>query len=127
MVARKRVNQVSSILQRELVQAIRRSVADPRLLTLMISEVIVSPDMRHAKVYYTFWDKDVSEKEVTISLKQASPYFRTVLAKNTALRFVPQLHFHYDQSIEHGLYIDRLLSVSPVVDAPQAPCDDSQV
>lgn len=110
MATRKRTNQVSSILQRELVNVLRRYIADPRLVSLTISEVVVSPDMRHAKIYYTYLDDSLSQKEVAEALSQAVPYFRSLLAKNTALRFMPQLHFHYDNSIAHGAYMNALLS-----------------
>jgi len=115
MATRKRTNQVSSILQRELVNVLRRSIADPRLVSLTISEVVVSPDMRHAKVYYTYLDDSLSQKEVAEAVNQAIPYFRSLLAKNTALRFMPKLHFHYDNSIAHGAFMNALLSDEAVL------------
>lgn len=104
----KRTERVAEMLQRKLSQIIHLEIKDPRLPSFItISGVKVTGDLGHAKVYFTVLngDKELSE---TI-LNTAASYLRTALARTSKLRTVPQLHFIYDESIEYGRNLSKLI------------------
>lgn len=104
----KRTDRIAELIQRELAQVIQQEVKDPRLPAFItISGVQVSKDLSHAKVYFTVFKSD--PVETAVILNTTASYLRTVLAKSLRLRTVPQLHFVYDESIEYGNRLSRLI------------------
>ncbi|KTD22691.1 ribosome-binding factor A [Legionella lansingensis] len=104
----KRTDRVAEMMQRKLSQIIQQEIKDPRLPAFVtISGVKVSADLGHAKVYFTVLSGDI---DLTASiLNAAASYLRTALARTVKLRTVPQLHFVYDESIEYGKRLSRLI------------------
>ena len=104
----KRSDRVAEMLQRKLSQIIQQEIKDPRMPTFVtISLVKVTADLAHAKVYFTVFNNDVGET-ATI-LNSAASFLRTALARTAKLRIVPQLHFIYDESIEYGRKLSKLI------------------
>lgn len=104
----KRTDRIAEMIQRKLAQIIPQEVKDPRLSGLItISAVKVASDLGHAKVYFTVLNEN---KDIAASiLNGAASYLRTALARSITLRTVPQLHFIYDESIEYGERLSRLI------------------
>ena len=104
----KRSDRVAEMIQRELSELIQLHVKDPRLPAFItVSAVHVSKDMSHAKVFITLLQGD---KEVAVKvLNHAAPFLRSSLGKLMKLRIVPQLHFVYDESIEYGIRLGKLI------------------
>ncbi len=104
----KRTDRVAEMIQRKLAQIIPQEVKDPRLKGIItISAVKVAADLGHAKVYFTVFNDDRT-LAATI-LNAAAGYLRSALARSITLRTVPQLHFVYDESIEYGERLSRLI------------------
>lgn len=104
----KRTDRVAEMLQRKLSQIIQQEIKDPRLPNFVtISGVKVSGDLSHAKVYFTVLGDD--NKQAAVILNTAASYLRTALARTIKLRTVPQLHFVYDESIEYGRRLSKLI------------------
>lgn len=104
----KRTDRIAEMMQRKLAQIIQQEIKDPRLPSLItISAVTVTRDLGHAKVYFTVFSDNPAE--TTAILNTAASYLRTTLAKTVKLRTVPQLHFIYDESIEYGKRLSRLI------------------
>lgn len=104
----KRTDRVAEMIQRKLSQIIPKEVKDPRLTGFVtISAVKVAADLGHAKVYFTVLNDD--REMVTSILNAAASYLRGALARSITLRTVPQLHFVYDESIEYGQRLSRLI------------------
>ncbi|MFI4918691.1 MAG: 30S ribosome-binding factor RbfA [Legionellales bacterium] len=118
----KRTDRIAEMIQRKLAQIIPQEVKDPRLAGLVtISAVKVAADLGHAKVYFTVLNE---EKAVAVTiLNAAASYLRSALARSITLRTVPQLHFIYDESIEYGERLSRL--IDKVVSA-ESDKDDSE-
>ncbi|MBA2649420.1 MAG: 30S ribosome-binding factor RbfA [Legionella sp.] len=118
----KRTDRIAEMIQRKLAQIIPLEVRDPRLTGLVtISAVKVTADLSHAKVYFTVFNDD---KVAALSvLNSSAGYLRSTLARSVTLRTVPQLHFIYDESIEYGQRLSRL--IDKVNDESSA--DDDQV
>jgi len=104
----KRTDRIAEMMQRRLAEIIQQEIKDPHLPKLItISAVKVARDLSHAKVYFTVFNDDPAAT-ATI-LNSAASYLRTILAKSVKLRTVPQLHFIYDESIEYGKRLSRLI------------------
>ncbi|MCO7515485.1 30S ribosome-binding factor RbfA [Pseudomonas guariconensis] len=106
-----RTQRIGDQMQRELAELIRREVKDPRVGLVTITAVDVSRDLGHAKVFITVMGADGSDA-VGQSLKalgSAASFLRLQLGKVMKLRSVPQLHFHFDESISRGAHLSALI------------------
>lgn len=116
----KRTDRIAEMIQRKLAQIIPLEVKDPRLTGMVtISAVKVAADLSHAKVYFTVLNEDTTT--VASILNAAASYLRSALARTITLRTVPQLHFIYDESIEYGERLSRLIDKVN----PSKPDDES--
>jgi ribosome-binding factor A len=73
-----------------------------------VSDVEVTRDMAHAKVFVTALQPERA-REAIKALKALAPELRHQLAQAVKMRHVPELHFHYDESLDRGERIDQLL------------------
>ena len=106
-----RAQRVGDQIQRELAVMIPREVKDPRLGFVTLTGVDVSRDLGHAKVYITLMnteDSEVIEDNLEV-LREAAGYLRMLLGKEIRIRSIPQLHFHYDDSVSRGAYMSSLI------------------
>ena len=104
----KRVDRIAEMMQRKLAYIIQQEIKSPGLPNFItLSAVKVARDLGHAKVYFTVFNS--SPEETTEMLNASAGHFRTLLSKMMTLRSVPQLHFIYDESIEYGKRLSRLI------------------
>ncbi len=107
--ASNRIGRINEEIQRELA-ALFRTVKDPRVHGLVsITHVDTTPDLRYAKVYVSVLDKS-DVKEVVKGLKSAGGYLRRELGRALSLRYIPELVFQADDSIDKGTHILKLLN-----------------
>jgi ribosome-binding factor A len=105
-----RIERVNSLIRQELSELLQLQVKDPRLEGFIaITEVDTSGDMKHAKVFVSQYGADVDRKKVLSGLHSASGFFRSELSKSLKMRYVPELHFQWDDSIAHGDEMSRLI------------------
>ena len=95
-------------IQRELSGLLARELRDPRVGMITITSVDVSPDISHAKVFFTLLEKEKLEDTVH-GLRRAAGFLRTQLAKRIKLYTTPELRFEYDESVERGDRLSRLI------------------
>ena len=95
-------------IQRELSGPLARELRDPRVGMITITSVDVSPDISHAKVFFTLLEKEKLEDTVH-GLRRAAGFLRTQLAKRIKLYTTPELRFEYDESVERGDRLSRLI------------------
>lgn len=107
----KRTDRVGDQLQKELAVLIQREVKDPRLGMVTVSGVTVSRDLGYADVYVTLLGEDSPErvKENLKVLRQAGGFLRSQIARRIKLRHVPELRFHYDESVVRGQRLSSLI------------------
>ena len=88
-----------------------RELKDPRIQSsvVTVTDVECAKDLKNATVYFSFFSKKHTEKEIKTALKGAAGYLRTYLASKLNLRETPLLSFSYDNSIERGNRISELL------------------
>src|SRR5688572_663138 len=114
-----RTDRVSAQLRRELGTLVREAVREHGLPSVSVSDVEVSRDLAHAKVFVTALQAERS-KEAVKALKELSRELRYQLGRAMKLRHVPELHFHYDDSVDRGERIGILLRDLPPLEAEQA-------
>jgi ribosome-binding factor A len=105
-----RTRKIGELLQRELAGLIPREVDDPRAAGVTITAVDVAPDLSHAKVYVTHLAGAVQAGKAVVALNHAAGFLRHALVKRVVLRHIPELRFLYDESVERGDSIERLLA-----------------
>jgi len=103
-----RPQRLGDLIQRELSELIRLELRDPRVGMLTITSVDVSPDMSHAKVFFTMFEKDKLE-DTLHGLKRSAGFLRSQLAKRITMYTTPEIRFEYDESVERGDRISRLI------------------
>jgi len=106
--AGRRLPRLNEQLKREITDILRREVRDPRIGGVVVTEARVSRDLSHARVYVTF-PQGADADEGLRGLAAAAPFIRGVLGRRLHVRQIPELHFHIDTAIEHGMRIERLL------------------
>ena len=104
-----RAQRVGEQIQRELAQMLRDEVKDPRVGRVTITAVEVSPDLSHAKVFVTDLAGRERAEESVHALARTAGFLRSELAQRMNLYSVPQLHFAYDDSIESGIRLSKLI------------------
>jgi len=107
----RRNERTSKLIQREISGLLEREVNDPRLSKLIsVTEVALSPDMKYAKIFVsTLGDEMDNKEEMLAGFNNASGFLRKELASHLKLRYTPQLSFHYDDSIERGARLLKLM------------------
>lgn len=104
-----RSERVADQIQRELAQLIQRDMQDPRLNLLSVSAVEVTRDLAYATVFVTSLTDKHSHKEILKVLDKANGFLRRELGKAMRLRIVPELKFKYDESLEKGMSMAKLI------------------
>ncbi len=111
----KRTDRIAETMLRTLAQIIQQEVTNPNFGLVTLSAAKVSRDLSHAKIYFTVLSDEPQQAEVI--LNDAASFLRSILAKAMKLRTTPQLHFVYDESIEYGKRLSRLIDeVNPTND-----------
>jgi ribosome-binding factor A len=104
-----RAQRVGDLLRKEISEIIRLRMKDPRLGFVTVTSVEASQDLRHARVYVA---SPGSHEELASSVELlcgASGFIRGELFKRVTLRFIPELAFKADSSIEHSVRIGQIL------------------
>lgn len=88
---------------------LRSEVRDPRVGLATITAVETSPELDHARVYFTTLGGEEAREEVRQGLNSAAAFMRTQLGRRLHIRRVPELHFEYDRVLEEATRIEQLL------------------
>lgn len=105
-----RIERLDSLIRQEISQLLQRQVKDPRLGSFVtVTEVSVTPDLRYAKVFVSCIGSEEVKQDTLSGLTAASGFLRKQLAKRLRLRRIPELSFHWDDSIERGAHLLQLI------------------
>ena len=113
-----RPQRLGDLIQRELAGLIRLELRDPRVGMLTLTAVDVSPDMSHAKVFFTLLQKE-NLPETLEGLKRSAGFLRSQLARRVSMYTIPELRFQYDETIERADHLSRLIDAANA--KPAAP------
>lgn len=122
----KRAERVAGTLRRELAQLIQNEVKDPEVGFVGLSDVEVTRDLAHAKVFVTVFEPDKAAGSLK-ALNKAAGYLRRRLGQEMRIRSVPELHFEHDASVETGQRMDSLIEAAIAADrqAAEDPVESS--
>ena len=104
-----RSSRVAEQVRRELAELIQLEVKDPRVGLVTLTDVEISPDYAHAKVFFTSLKGESGVSEVRAGLRAASGFLRRELGRRIRIHTLPELHFAYDRSVEQGDRLSRLI------------------
>lgn len=105
-----RIERVNSLIRQELSHLLQSQVKDPRLGSfIVVTEVDTSSDLKRARVFVSHMGIKAEKQETLDVLATASGFLRRELGKNLKLRYIPELHFQWDDSIERGDYLSQLI------------------
>ncbi|MEW6326542.1 MAG: 30S ribosome-binding factor RbfA [Thermodesulfobacteriota bacterium] len=105
----KRADRLGEFIQTEVSDIILRKIKDPRIRLVTITGVDVSDDLRMARVYFSVMGDEKQCQKAMDGLKSATGFIKKSLGPRLDLRYVPDIEFHYDRSLEYGERIDKLL------------------
>ena len=115
---------VADQIQRDLAEIIAYELKDPRVGMITISEVQLTPDYAHAKVFFTMLKDDKESVKNTVEgLSAAAGYIRNVLGKRLHIHTLPQLHFVHDTSTSRGMEMSLLIDQANATRAADAEPD----
>jgi ribosome-binding factor A len=112
MATSRRVERISSLIKREVSQMLVSGIKDDRVGAGMVSitDVDVSGDLQHAKIFVSIYGTDAARAETMEGLLSAAKYVRSELGHRMKLRRTPDIYFQEDRSIERGTNMLTLLN-----------------
>ncbi|MDE2857440.1 MAG: 30S ribosome-binding factor RbfA [Chloroflexota bacterium] len=101
---------MSDRIQQILSQLLVREIADPRLQGITVTEVKLDPELMVAKIYVSAMGDESRQDSVMAGLRRANGFLRREVGKVIRLRNTPELHFHWDHTLEHASRINQLIA-----------------
>lgn len=107
-----RIERVAKELQHEIAKILQGEIKDPRLGFVTVTQVDLSKDLRHAKVFFSCLGSEEERRLSQEALDHSAAYVRSLVKKRFRLKIIPQLTFCFDlgieRSIDMGKRLDRL-------------------
>ena len=117
-----RPDRIGDQLRMELSDLLAREVHDPGIGFVTLTSVHVSPDLSHARVYFTTLGQGQARRQTERALERAAPFLRRQIGRRLRLRRVPEIHFVFDESIGAQDRVEQLLrEIHEQEDAEKAP------
>jgi ribosome-binding factor A len=120
-----RKDRVNEQIRRELAELIRTELKDPRVGMVSLTDVEVTPDYAHAKVFFTTLAGDEALAEVVVGLSKAAGFLRRELGRRIRIHTIPELHFVHDQSLQRGSSLSQLIDQAVSSHADDAEGDEA--
>ena len=121
-----RSDRVAGQLRRDLARLIQMEIKDPEVGFVSLSDVEVTRDLAHAKVFITVFEPDKAVTSLR-ALQRAAAFLRRRLGQELRMRQVPELHFVHDDSVERGSHIDSLIERALESDRASDGDDEDEV
>jgi ribosome-binding factor A len=108
MLPYKRSQRVSDLIREEIADIIMYRLKDPRIGFITVTGVDITADLKFAKVFVSIFKEEERDQTLEI-LNSAKKFMRSILSKRLKMKFIPNIEFKLDTSIEYGYKIDKLL------------------
>ena len=112
MIPFERSDRISGLIQKVLSEILQKDIRDPRLKTATITGVDVSRDLKLARIYFTISTGKHKRDAAVKGFDSARGYIKRTLAHELGLKYMPDIKFFYDDSLEYGSHIDRLIKLA---------------
>lgn len=103
-----RIDRVDELLKEEIA-GVLRDAKDPRVGFVTVMDVKTTPDLRHARVYVSVLGEEEEKQETMEVLRKASGWVRVRVGEEVTLKFLPELHFELDRTLERAARLDELI------------------
>ncbi|MEE8359721.1 MAG: 30S ribosome-binding factor RbfA [Candidatus Omnitrophota bacterium] len=104
-----RPERVQEALRREVSMIVQKEIKDPRLGFITITKVEVTKDLKNAFVYYSVLGEEKVANNTRHALKSAVGYIRKLIGERMKMKYVPEITFRQDMSIEHAKRVYEIL------------------
>lgn len=106
--ANKRTDRVAEAYQHGLSELLCYKIRDPRLAGVSVTNVVFTPDLSLAKIYFRVPEGKARESQVIEGFEKSKGFLKRELAQKINIRYVPDLKFYYDEHVEMRSRIDEL-------------------
>lgn len=121
-----RKDRVAEQIRREVAELIRTELKDPRVGMISITDVEVTADYAHAKVFFSSLAGSENLPAIMTGLQKASGFLRRELGKRISIHMTPQLHFVFDQSLERGADLTKLIQEAVAISDKTEPSSETE-
>lgn len=108
----RRVERVAEALQEAVAELVQRELKDPRVGMVTITRVSISPDLRHARVFFSSLGDAAQRQKSLEGLRSAAGFIRSQIARRLQLRVAPEIRFEIDDNIEYAVEILHRISAN---------------
>ena len=109
MANKRRTFQIAEKIREIIAMQLMRT-ADPRFTLVTITSVVISPDLRYAKIYWVVTGDEERRQVVKEAFESASGMFRRAIGSELKVRFVPEIRFFYDDTLDTAEEVERLFA-----------------
>jgi ribosome-binding factor A len=104
-----RMRRVNEVIRQVLGDVIATDLKDPRVGFVTVTDVDTSPDLRTARVYFSVLGSESDREKALAGLRSSHGFLQGRIASELRMKRTPTLTFHYDESVDRGIRISRLL------------------
>jgi len=104
-----RMRRVNEVIRQVLGEVIATDLKDPRIGFVTVTDVDTSPDLRTARVYVSVLGGEAEREKTLVGLRSSHGFLQGRIAAELRMKRTPTLTFHYDESVDRGVRISRLL------------------
>jgi ribosome-binding factor A len=109
-VSENRIRRVAEQMKKDISIIIASEIKDPRVAGLTsITDVELSKDLRYASIYVSIFGSEAEKEETLQTLIRASGFIRSEIGRRIRLRYIPEINFYMDNSLEYGAHIERVI------------------
>jgi ribosome-binding factor A len=118
-----RPERVGHHLQKSMMDILKKEIKDPRLEMVTITRVKLTKDLKLAKIYFSMTGSLKSLKDVENAFQSAHGFLKKTLSRELNLRYMPELRFYYDDSLDYASKINELFKSIETDDGKNSPAD----
>ncbi len=102
-----RIDRVRVQLKRELSIILQEDLKDPRIGLITITRIDLTGDLRHARIYFSILGDEKEKISSIEGIESAAGYIRKLIGERLKLKYVPELSFKLDRSIEYSMHLEK--------------------
>ena len=108
MLPGRRANRVGDLILREIADLLMTRVKDPRVKKTTVTGIVVSKDLRYAKVFYSLIGNEQEIREAQKGLESATGFIKREIGLRMDLKYIPDIVFKHDPSLAEGDHMEKL-------------------
>jgi ribosome-binding factor A len=117
----RRTKRVADLVRSEVANFLLRKASDPRLRWVTVTDCRVTPDLRHATVYYSCIN-DPEREDAEKALRKVGGLIRAQMGRDARMRHVPEIEFRFDEGLHHGY---RIMEILDQIAQTESPAEES--